>query len=93
MKEGDKVYCIRNRECYDYGHKFKYGSILNKKGEIYIITDISDIAIITTAENNLHCGFSPMIVHQNSRNHILFCKHFITWKEYRKQKLEKINEN
>ena len=98
MKIGDKLICIKKYNDNDYEYDVEF-----KKNQIYSIHDICDEHIRITGEVKYHTtrnltyichGFS--IIYENKKkfpNDLYLKDHFINLKEYRKQKLLKINEN
>lgn len=102
MKEGDVIYCIKDIEYrWDLDSKWDLelftgenvlffhpkNTILNCniKGKEYSIYTIDDRIYVTTEENT-----TPYNIYGLSKK--TFNKHFIYGKEYRKLKLEKLNE-
>lgn len=89
MRVGDKVYCITNRSAF------------NIKGKTYIILYMDEVY------NTIHISIEPQFVQdygysafqtylKNENDHYnkyLFSDYFIEPQEYRKLKLEKLNEN
>jgi len=78
FKPGDKVVCI------DYFYCEEYNIIKNK------IYEIKNVYTETIYDKSVcYFYFNEISVHINEKN----SKHFISDKEYRKQKLQKLNEN
>jgi len=90
MEIGDKVYCIKDciKDCVP-----NYGYFHHTKGEIYNIRNIymkgtkSEIIFV---EVIYPFKFGYLSIKQE--NSYLFSEYFVEVKEYRKLKLEKINE-
>ena len=80
MRIGGKVYCIKD---HNYGYT---------KGDCYIIADIINSDIIAVESTHTVPSFA-FTINKDSILTEYFYEYFITEKEYRKLKLEKINES
>lgn len=80
MRIGSKVYCIKDHN---------YGYI---KGNYYIIDDIINSDIIAVESSHTVDSFA-FTTNKDSILTEYFYEYFITEKEYRKIKLEKLNES
>lgn len=82
MKVGDKVYCIKSIIKYNFffiiGNSYKIKNVSNNNKTIFILDD-----------NNVTMPFE---IYYPNDDFYKFNEYFITHKQLRKQKLEKINE-
>ena len=88
MKVGDKVYCKKSNVYFDY--------VINKKGTIYTVIEISSNTVTLSCEESFSLDTWSYIFGKGGYEIyrvFLFPEHFYTIKEYRKLKLEKINES
>ena len=85
MKVGDKYYCIKDRVEYFIDVNLP----VNSSGEIYEITELYDFYIYLSHDNVY--GYCYSIYPED--NEKLFNDYFISLSEYRKLKLEKLNES
>ena len=81
MKVGDKVYCIKTLKHYNL-------TFFNK-GKVYIIAQVRYGNIRISDDVS---GSSEFNLLEPNKDEYKFHEYFITQKEYRKQKLKKINE-
>jgi hypothetical protein len=89
MKTGDKVYCIKDRiDSDDHGVIY---NIFTLKNKFYTILSHNNKLIYTTTENQF--GPEYYIWCANVEHNYSFSNYFITEKESRKQKLQKLNEH
>ena len=84
MKVGDKIYCIKT--CID---KYNLVSLhnLNTEGKYYIIDKVSSDHVLVTCDFD-HTVCEYRLYGSNSN----FYDYFITEKQYRRFKLQKLNE-
>jgi len=87
MKVGDKVYCIKDN-ISDAGEEYEHVYHLN--GNVYTILRCNSKLIYTTTENQYGDEYYSWYVESNEYK--IFSNYFITEKEQRKLKLEKLNE-
>lgn len=89
MKKGDKILCIKNRKFLK--------NYLNKKNNSYTILEINidTNEIVVNVENNLYhinCHYIYQTkLKSDKKNFYVFEDYFITEKQYRKLKLQKLN--
>lgn len=81
MKVGDKYICIQSRDD------------LNLEGNIYTILNIDADIAISVEKSIYHISAHYSYLEIDSINYYIFDDHFISVKEQRKLKLEKLNEN
>jgi len=92
MKIGDKVYCIKDRPI----HRLSTYKNVNKSGKTYeiipnkLLYTKDDKNIITTSNDINDNTYHYSIV--DNGHHYYFYDYFMTQKEFRKLKLEKLNE-
>jgi len=85
MNAGDKVYCIRKSRYHTKGLIYKIHSmIINEETDFY-----NNFVFITVEYNRDIFAYSLV----KRYNLDLFSDYFVELKEYRKLKLEKINES
>ena len=98
LKVGDYVYCHTDR--------YSYNTLLNKKGNCYKIKfitrdfsifydNIAYFILIDNGSDKLSVDVGFWIFNkeiEKDKKYILFNDYFITMKEYRKIKLEQLNE-
>jgi len=84
MKIGDKLYCIKYRYSIEL---FKIYTI----GESYEIKSITDNVVMVFADHSYY-GPCKFIINGDSEKNYVIKDYFLTEQEYRKQKLEKLNE-
>ena len=84
MKIGDKIYCIKN--CISNIQSME-GTVLNIKGQIYKINQITDTEIKTNCE----LGFTTCVFTLNNSDY-MFSDYFKTINQLRKEKLTKLNQ-
>lgn len=83
LKSGDKVICIKNRT------NLKNTFLNHIEGKIYIIKDYFTLHEDGTGFENYHVTGEVHSTHFGSN---IFDKYFISLKDHRKLKLDKINE-
>lgn len=92
MKTGDKIYCKRDKfmyHPYNNGKNKRKGKKLNNQGSIYEIHKIGeDRILVTTDLPNTICEYDLL----NEKPNRYFFNFFYNQQEYRKLKLEKLNE-
>lgn len=93
MKVGDKYICIKERYTFDK-------QIVNIPGNEYkileIIKDINSLNIGVSCEYNIYHivqWYRVCVDEEDKDNYWTFDEHFISLKEERKLKIEKINES
>lgn len=83
MKIGDKIYCIKSNDT-------------NFKNKVYTILQLDKNIIHVTADGGEETAFSKYRLYYINKKVSLWSKfsdYFVTEKEYRKQKLNKLNGN
>ena len=94
MKEGDKIYCIKNN--YGYLDFDNDNALLNEKGKFYRIDNIGEYRVLVTCNTHHLCEYY-LFENKNERseycnwNRGIFYDYFITEQQLRKEKIKKIN--